>query len=324
MSEVLNETPLISVIIPIYNVSEYLERCVKSVQRQSYKNLEIVLVDDGSTDGSGAICDDLERSDSRIKVVHQLNLGVATARNTGLDASSGEYISFVDSDDYVHPDFIKYLYSKLIENDCEISICSFIGTDSWEYSKEINWDETVDVYDRRQLLDKFYSDMHGAIIMLWNKLISRKCIDGIRFDDGFIHEDEGTTFKFLYNASRIVFCHEVLYYYYDRKGSITGNPYSVKRLDILKAYENRLEFYRTHGENELLSRECQFYLSEILNHYYKVRHFLGNDKELLGRLKEKYKKVYLSSDRAMWPMGRRMFYGICLVCPTLYGILKQG
>jgi len=320
---VLNETPLISVIIPIYNVSEYLERCVNSVQGQSYKNLEIILVDDGSTDGSETICNDLEKHDSRIKVVRQKNLGVASARNAGLDASTGEYISFVDSDDYVHPDFIKYLYSKLIENDCEISICSFVGTDRWEYSKDINWEEKVDIYDKRQILNEFYSDMHGAIIMLWNKLISRKCIDGIRFDDGYIHEDEGTTFKFLYNANRIAFCHEVLYFYYDRRGSITGNPYSAKRLDILKAYENRIAFYEAHGENALLNRECQYYLSEILNNYYKVYHFLGKDKVLLKMLKDKYKKIFLSADKTKWSTGRRLLYCVCSVSPMLYGGLKR-
>ena len=216
------EENLISVIVPIFNVEKYLERCVNSILRQSYGNIEVVLVDDGSSDGSGLICDSFAKKDSRVKVIHQTNSGVATARNTGLDSSTGDYICFVDSDDYVHPDFIKYLFIKLTENDCDICMCDFVSTEKWEYFKEVDWNKKVSIYDRSKIFDQFYSDIHCHIIVLWNKLIKRECIGNIRFDDGFINEDEGTTFKFLYNASKIAFCEESLYYYYSRSDSITG------------------------------------------------------------------------------------------------------
>ena len=324
MSNVLNDNPLISIIIPIYNVSDYLERCVKSVQKQSYTNLEIILVDDGSTDNSGAICDDLGKDDDRIKTIHQNNMGLAGARNTGIDACSGDYICFVDSDDYVHPDYVRYLLKICVDNNCEIGICGHFPTDKMESFHEVNWDEKAIVYDKKQIFDSFYSDMHVPIVIAWNKIYSRQCIGNIRYDAGYIHEDEGTTFKFMYNASKIAYGKERLYYYFDRADSITGQSYSKKRLDILKAYENRIEFYHDHNEHEYFDRECQFYLSEILSHYYKVYHYLQKDKELLDLLKLKYMEVYSRADKSHWPFGRKTLYFISRFYPLFYGWLKHG
>ena len=320
----INDKPLVSVIVPIYNVCEYLERCDKSICGQSYGDLEIILVDDGSSDGSGDVCDKLEKKDDRIRVIHQANMGLAGARNAGIDACHGDYICFVDSDDYVHPDYVKYLLKICEDNNCEIGICGHFPTDKMESFHEVNWEEKVSVYDKKQIFDAFYSEMHVPIVIAWNKIYSRKCIGDIRYDVGYIHEDEATTFKFLYNAEKIAFGLEKLYYYFDRSDSITGQRYNSKRLDILKAYENRLEFYLTNREHEYFERECQFYLSEILNNYYKVYHYLNKDKGLLRMLVGKYKQVYLRADRGGWITRRRVLYGVCFVFPMFYGVLKRG
>ncbi|MCR5557534.1 MAG: glycosyltransferase [Butyrivibrio sp.] len=314
---------LISVIIPVYNVGNYLERCVESVCKQSYLNIEIILVDDGSTDDSGKICDEFGKVDDRIKVIHQTNKGLAGARNTGIDASRGEYLCFVDSDDYVHPDYVKYLYEICVDNHCQIGICGHCATDRMEKFHEVDWGGKVLVCDRKQIFDDFYSENHVPIVIAWNKIYSRECIGNIRYDEGFIHEDEATTFKYLYNAKRIAWGKERLYYYFDRTDSITGQEYSKKRLDILKAYENRLEFYSSHAEQEYYERECQFYLSEILNNYHKVYLYLQKDKELLGMLKSKYQKAYLNADRSNWTVGRKMLYGVCYAYPLFYAFLKR-
>lgn len=318
------ENKLVSVIIPIYNVETYLDRCVESVCGQSYKDLEIILVDDGSDDGSGDICDRLGKKDNRIRVIHQANMGLAGARNTGIDVCNGEYLCFVDSDDYVHPEYVKYLLKICEDNNCEIGVCGHYSTDKLEIFHEVNWDENAIVYDKKQIFDAFYSDMHVPIVIAWNKIYSRKCIGDIRYNVGYIHEDEATTFKFLYSASHIAYGKEKLYYYFDRSDSITGQGYNPKRLDVLEAYENRLEFYLEHGEQEYFERECQFYLSEILNNYYKVKRYLRNDKNLLTMLKSKYKEVYMRADRGRWPAGRKMLYGSCFVFPMFYGFLKRG
>lgn len=314
---------LVSVIIPVYNVKPYLERCVNSIINQSYKNLEIILVDDGATDGCRELCDDLQLGDDRIKVIHQENQGLSAARNTGIEAAGGEYICFVDSDDYVNPEYVRYMYGMCVENGADIGICGHLITEEDDYFKEIDFTKPIELYSRSELFDRFYTDMHGSIVIAWNKLYKRTCIGNIRYDVGVINEDEGTTFKFLYNADKIAFGREVGYYYYSRPDSITGLAYSKRNLDILKAYENRLAFYKEQGEEKLYDRECQFYLSEILNQYRKVRHFLHGDQQILKMLREKYKNAYKNADRVKWSFSRRCMYAVLKEFPAMYGMMKK-
>lgn len=314
---------LVSVIVPVYNVEKYLERCVKTIIAQTYDHLEIILIDDGSTDSSGNICDRIASQDERIQVIHQKNQGLSAARNTGIDNCKGNYICFIDSDDYVHPDYVRYLYRNCIENDCEIAICGHFITEEDDYYKDIDWNRKSEIYSVHEILDMFYTEWHGSIVIAWNKLYRRDCIGNIRFDNGFIHEDEATTFKFLYNAKKIAFGKEVLYYYYSRPNSITGLPYNRRKLDILHAYENRLEFYKKHGEKKLYDRECQYYLSEILTCYYKAYYRLSNDSETLSDLRLRYRKIYDLAERSTWTTGRKLLYALCLRFPLLYGRLKR-
>ena len=313
----------VSIIVPVYNVKPYLERCINSILKQSYDNLEVILVDDGSTDGSGELCDSLEKKDKRIIVIHQQNGGLSSARNTGIDNCHGSYICFVDSDDYVHPDYVKYLYSMCINYNCEIGICYHYITEEDNYYRKVELNSEIRVFSRSEIFDLFYTDMHGSIVIAWNKIYKRECIGDIRYDVGKIHEDEGTTFKFLYNANRIAFGKEVLYYYYSREDSITGLPYNRKKLDILDAYENRLKFYKEHLEKGLYDRECQYYLSEILANYYKVSVQL-KDKGVLLELREKYNQAYKNADRAVWSNSRKIMYLTFKFFPFLYGAIKHG
>jgi len=315
---------LVSVIVPVYNVKKYLKRCVSSLMSQTYANLEIILIDDGSTDGSGAICDDLANCDGRIKVIHQVNQGLSAARNAGIDASCGTYLCFVDSDDYVNSDYVKYLYEICVKNNCDIGICYHRVTDEDNYEGIIDWNRPVEVYTREEIFDMFYShDWHSSFVIAWNKIYKRDVIGNIRYEVGIIHEDEATTFKYLYNAKKIAFGKEVAYYYYNRPESITGLAYSKKNLDILKAYENRLQFYKEHGHERWYDRECQYYLSEILNQYDKVERYLGADREILDFLRVKYNLLYKQSNRKNWSASRRIMYAIFSVFPSMYGKIKR-
>ena len=139
----MNEDCLVSVIVPVYNVAPYLKRCIKSILNQSYAKLEVILVDDGSTDGSGKICDKLKETDNRIMVIHQANKGLSGARNTGIDNCHGQYVCFVDSDDYVHPDYVRYLYDMCQNNDCEIGICYHYITEEDNYYKDVDKDKII-------------------------------------------------------------------------------------------------------------------------------------------------------------------------------------
>ena len=183
---------LISVIVPVYNVEQYLERCINSIVNQTYKNLEIILIDDGSTDSSGSICDTLCTSDNRILVIHQDNGGISCARNTGIDHSRGKYVTFVDSDDWIDIRMIEKLYSRIIKDNSQIAFCNFAYVDQQgnEYYDES--DKTDHILDENQFWHDYYLKKNDTCyIVSWAKLIRRDVFaNGIRFRVGKIHEDE--------------------------------------------------------------------------------------------------------------------------------------
>lgn len=222
--------PLISVIIPVYNVREYLERCVRSVCLQSYRNLEIILVDDGSSDGSGDICDALALEDERIRVLHTGNGGQGAARNRGLDIARGEYIGFMDADDYADSDMYSFLYDLILDSgtDTQISVCGHYfeknGKDRRHHGKY-----TKIVCDRDKSIKLLVKD---RLLMnyVWDKLFRKDLLEGIRFEEGVLFEDISFVYKPVYKAERIVICDAPKYHYIQRSGSSIGrsNRYSVK------------------------------------------------------------------------------------------------
>ncbi len=319
-----NNQELISVIIPVYNVESYLRRCVKSVQAQVYNNLEIILVDDGSKDSSGQICDELAAEDSRIKVIHQENAGLACARNSGLRIYTGEYVCFIDSDDYILPNYIDYMHSLCIGTGCKMAFCESFSTSEDTYDIAIDRSLSPVVYDSRDLLDQFYGDMHCVITVAWNKLIHRSVVGDTIFEPGVIHEDEATTFKYIYNARKVVYTANPLYCYYTRPESITGVGYSAKNLDILIGYERRMSFYKEKGELALYNKEYIYYMSAILINYYKVKHEIKDNKKLLSDLLSKYKELYAGSREIPMSISRKALYYVCNVFPLLYGVMRRG
>jgi glycosyltransferase involved in cell wall biosynthesis len=233
---------LISVIIPVYNVEEYLHECVDSVINQTYKKLQIILVDDGSTDSSGKICDEYAEKDDRIVVIHKENGGLSSARNAGLNVAHGNYISFVDSDDWVLPEFIEKLYCAIIENDCDMAECGF-ATLSSEVIPETNRNDSFSVADDCQAMKTHLEDGHFRQVV-WNKLYKREIIT-VEFVEGKYHEDVFWTYQIIANCKKLVHITDVLYCYFQREGSIMGVDYSLKRLDGVEATK-----LRTHFVNE--------------------------------------------------------------------------
>lgn len=319
-----NNQELISVIIPVYNVESYLRRCVKSVQAQVYDNLEIILVDDGSKDSSGKLCDELAAGDSRIKVIHQENTGLACARNSGLRIYTGEYVCFIDSDDYILPNYIDYMHKICIDTGCKMAFCESFSTSEDTYDIAIDPNLAPVVYDSSELLDQFYGDMHCVITVAWNKLIHRSVVGDTIFEPGIIHEDEATTFKYIYNAGKVVYTANPLYCYYTRPESITGVGYSAKNLDILIGYERRMSFYKEKGETALYNKEYIYYMSAILINYYKVHHEIKDNKKLLSGLLSKYKELYAGSRDIPMSISRKSLYCVCNVVPLLYGVLRHS
>ena len=213
----MNNKDLISVIIPIYNVDKYLSRCIDSVINQTYKNLEIILVDDGSTDNSGKICDEYALKDTRIKVIHKQNGGVSSARNVGLDIAKGEYIGFIDSDDYIESDMYEFLYDLLIKNNTEISCCN-----KFDFNSITNKYLPDKCFPKEGILslNEVLQDIGGGFHIV-TKIFNKNLINNIRFNEKFaIGEDLLFCFKVLKNSKKTIFKNIAKYYYYNNQNSV--------------------------------------------------------------------------------------------------------
>ncbi len=239
----MEELPLLSVIVPVYRVEHYLNTCVRSILRQTYENLEIFLVDDGSPDGSGALCDDWARQDSRIRVLHRPNGGSGAARNAALELARGALIGFVDSDDYIAPDMYRYLYS-LLDDQTDIAECGFlsIADDGAVFGTA---SPAARRYTPQEAMDCHIRDTAFRQV-IWNKLYRRRVLEGVRFPEGTAIDDEFFTYRAIGRARGLIRSERVCYAYRQQSGSIMHRPYSLKRLDGVRAKEQRLDYLRAH------------------------------------------------------------------------------
>lgn len=210
---------LISVIIPVYKVEEYLDRCVKSIQKQTYENLEIILVDDGSPDNCGKMCDEYAKEDSRIKVIHKENGGLSDARNAGIEIATGNYIAFVDSDDFVSHDYIEYMYKMIIENDVKLAISGIMNI--WKNTPITEGiHTTAQVLTPKETFENFLF-AKGIEISAYGKLYHKSLWEEIRFPKGKVYEDTAIMYKIIEQAQKIVYGDKQCYYYIARVGSIS-------------------------------------------------------------------------------------------------------
>lgn len=233
----MDNLPLISVIVPVYNISEWIGRCINSICKQSYNNLQIILVNDGSTDSSGELCDQFAKTDSRIQVIHKLNGGLSDARNVGLMQALGEYVSFVDGDDWIMPQFIETLYN-VIRDDCDLAECSYIKTTG--RMPQIDLNSKVIICNTEQAMEAHIKDCMFRQVV-WNKLY-RRAVLTVPFEKGKCHEDVFWTYQILAQCTRLAHVETPLYCYFQRSDSIMGEEYSFKRLDAIEGAERRCYF----------------------------------------------------------------------------------
>lgn len=284
---------MLSIIIPIYNVEKYLTKCIESVINQTYKNLEIILVNDGSTDNSKDIINKYSLIDSRIKIINKKNGGLSDARNVGIEIAKGDYIAFLDSDDWIELNMYEKLYSYIKQENADIVQCSYQEV----YNEEVNNQkikEEIKLISGKDSLYNLYGENHGKTVVVWNKIYKRELFNDIRFPKGKYHEDELTTYKLLYKANKIVDLNLPLVYYRQRDGSIMNSKFNIKRLDALEAFYEKLQFYRQKNLNGLQ----QATLSQILSYthicYVKVKDSnIENKTEILKLLRKNIKKDYL-------------------------------
>ncbi len=238
--------PLISVIVPIYNVEQYLEKCINSILNQTYQNLEIILVDDGSPDNCGSICDSYLSLDQRIRVIHKQNGGLSDARNVGLNMASGDFIAFVDSDDTIMPEMIQKLYQRILTDQSDMAFCGYKQADQNGIilSECFLPDNVLTGFDA---LKVSYENNGVLFTIACNKLYKRSLFQYIRFPIGKYHEDEFTTYQIIDQCSRISIIRETLYIYYLRENSIMQGAYSVKHLDGIEASYERYNYFKRKG-----------------------------------------------------------------------------
>lgn len=280
---------LIQVIVPIYNVKDYIKPCLDSILRQTYSNLEIILVNDGSTDGVEQILDEYASKDNRIKVINQENLGLQAARNKGLDSCTGEYISFIDSDDVISDDFYTVMYKALNRTKSDIQICSF----KFLYTNKNDLNDISNLGDAEQLKfnnrvvnngDEYLEyDIYSnfGYVMVMPKLYKRDVWKDLRFPLGKYHEDECVIAEVLHNH-RIVEIDDRLYYYRQREGQITSDGLTVRKLDGAEAMLQRVDSYKQWGLSD----------KAILNIYFGQLHiFRGHFPLKDPKIKKEYKEI---------------------------------
>ena len=240
--------PEISVIVPVYNVQEYVGECIESILRQSFTDFELILVDDGSTDSSGDICNRYSRQDNRIRVIHKQNGGLSDARNAGMKSAAGRYFSFIDSDDTVSPVYLEILYSILKENGADISQGAFTQNPEKlalkaEKSGLHCFDQKAAVHD--------YLHRRKLFVSAWAKLYKRELFDQVEFPIGKLYEDSFTTYKLIANSSKCVVSEQAVYWHRINKDSITRSSFNPRKLEVLRLPEEMRAFWKDNNDEEL-------------------------------------------------------------------------
>lgn len=262
----------ISVIVPVYKVENYLHRCVDSILGQSFADFELILVDDGSPDNCGSICDAYAVKDSRIRVIHQENGGLSAARNAGIDwvfaHSDSQWLTFIDSDDWIHGSFLQILLDAAQKNNCKLSACSFYKTSGADFPEMI-------IPEAKMLsADDYYCGAapDDSPAPAWAKLYHRSLFQKLRYPLGKLHEDEFTTYQAVYEAGCVAKVDAKIYAYYVNPGSITQSRWKPARLDALEAFRKQMDFAKQSDNVRLLYRATDSYVWSIYHQLQQLGH----------------------------------------------------
>lgn len=275
---------LISIIVPVYNVETFLEKCVNSLLCQTYHNLEIILVNDGSTDSSGKLCDELKERDSRIKVIHKENGGLSSARNAGIAIAQGAYIGFVDSDDYVEPDMYETMLSAILEHKKDIACCGReVDLFGLRKKHEFTLDH-VKVYDREKAIEELLY-LQEMDVSACDKLYTRHIFDEIRYPEGRISEDAAVIFDILQKADGVVHVGKPFYHYIFRKNSISKSKYNERKFDIYTNMNTAIQFVDQNYPR--LKNACKVYVCTSVS---SIIQLMREDKDAQNAFRDQYKQ----------------------------------
>ena len=315
----------ISVIVPVYNVEQYLERCVDSIINQTYKNLEIILVNDGSTDNSGQLCDELAKKDDRIRVIHKKNGGLSDARNVGIDEAEAELVGFIDSDDYIDEDMYEVLINNLKAANADLSMCGHYDVYNNVPESQVSDKKTWELSPQEAI--KMVMEAKILSVTAVNKLYKKSLFSELKFEIGKIAEDAFIMIKLLDKCNKIVATNEKKYYYVHRENSITTQKFSLKFLNVIEAYEQNkeiiLEKYPELKEvAQMRMNWAYFYVLDrlLLDKEYNDKKL---ENKLISYLKDQSKGILTDS---LFTKGRKIGFVALLLNRNLYRkiIEKRG
>lgn len=281
----------ISIIVPVYNVEQFIFRCIDSILAQSFFNFELILVNDGSVDNSGIVCDKYRNKDNRIIVIHQNNGGLSAARNTGIDYainhSESKWITFIDSDDWIHPEYLSVLLNAAIKTESRISVCSFLRTET-DVQQNIMYEGKPIVYDPEDL----WVNKRVNATVAWGKLYKKDLFRTIRFPIGKLHEDEFTTYKLLFSCKRIAYIPAELYFYFTNPNGIMGNTWTLSRAVVLQAFSEQCSFFhknRFPKAEQVSAQEYFVCCAGVLNN---LNSFYPDEIQLLRKTRRELRRIW--------------------------------
>lgn len=323
------ENVKISVIVPVYNVEKFLPECLNSLIDQTHKNFEVLLVDDGATDHSADICDNYAKKDNRIRVFHKKNGGLSDARNYALTYITGDYIAFIDSDDYVHKEYLETLIKNCISNDADISICNYKIVEEGEILTDKNMSNQSFCFTKEESMQQI---LHGRYIMqfcvAWGKIYKKEIFDDIKYPFGKKYEDVAVAHLCYNKATKVVYTEDQLYYYLHRKGSIK-NSGRLKDTDVVDSAYDRLVFFETYNSGKYFIECKKQYLTAIMGTYSRLADTANEMKATKKGLLEEYRSFLASNKSDL--LGIDLFSLRCILfncLPDVYSklllLIKHG
>ena len=287
----MNAQPKISVIVPVYKCEQYIHRCVNSILNQTFSDFELILVDDGSPDNCGEICEDYAKKDFRVKVIHQVNGGQAAARNNGVKEAQGEWLHFVDSDDMIHPKTLEILYKTAIDNDVKLSMCSAFQGENIPDDFSKNFDVTANILnmDEENIFHLCKNEKYYYWVV-WGKLLHKSIFLKHPLTEGRIYEDNAIVCKWLHEAKKVAVIPSPLYFYYINTSGTTKNNFTEKQLDILWAFEEQISYFHSLDYEKMTEHLVSYYFEISANMYYRAKH-KGNNKKHIKIIKEHKKHI---------------------------------
>lgn len=317
----------VSVIVPIYNSEKYLERCIQSIINQSLRDIEIILINDGSKDNSLEICKNFHNKDSRIKIIDKENEGLGSARNDGIKVAKGEWISFIDSDDFVEVDFLEYLYNEAIAKDVEICGCLY---DEYKNEKFINLSNSKNlnidgVATGKEFLNYFYNPPSSyesvCCVVVWNKIYKTSCLRQILFSKVRSAEDDEFSFKVIQKCNKIYMGKKILYHYFTgNENSLTKKTFGTHKLDFLTVLEERKILLENN--KDLYDKNIYLLCNMTIEYFFKTKKYIKNyDEKKLKIIFNKNFKELLNIKELKIKDKVRFF--IFYISPNLYSILTK-